>query len=304
VPGVVSSREESANIRVVGFDSQSSVAAPYRDSVLAGSYLDPDERDGALIGRRLATELGVAPGDSITLALVDGNGNSVDASFEVRGVFGTGIPSYDDGSVMIPLERAQGMADVGDRASAVVIQLDDEERAAGVAAALGSADVRALTWTEINELILETLELSMSFYLVLDLIVMLVVAVVIANTLLMAVFERVREIGILASLGLKRRQIMTMVLMEASILGVCGIVLGLILGLLGVVYLARVGLPVSEQIAASAGSYAMGTVMKARFVPGLTLGLAVWTLIVILLAALYPARFASRLEPVEALHRT
>ena len=130
---------------------------------------------------------------------------------------------------------------------------------------------------------------------------MLIVAVVIANTLLMAVFERIREMGILAALGMKGRQIMLMFLFEAATLGLAGIVVGVGLGSAGVWYLATVGIYIGD-IASTVNSFALGTTMYGRFVPDTFASLSLWTLVIILLASLYPAWFAARLEPVEALH--
>src|SRR5215207_3916919 len=106
----------------------------------------------------------------------------------------------------------------------------------------------------------------MSFYVVLDVIVMVVVAVVISNTLLMAVFERIREMGILAALGMKGRQIMLMFLLEAATLGIAGVVVGVVLGSAGVAYLATVGIYIGD-VASSAGTMAVGSTIYAHFVP-------------------------------------
>jgi ABC-type antimicrobial peptide transport system permease subunit len=129
---------------------------------------------------------------------------------------------------------------------------------------------------------------------------MLVVAVVIANTLLMAVFERIREMGILAALGMKGRQIMFMFLLEATLRGLAGIVVGVVLGSAGVAYLATAGIYIGE-ISATTQGIALGSTVHARFVPFTFAALSFWTLVVILLASLYPAWFAARREPVEAL---
>jgi ABC-type antimicrobial peptide transport system permease subunit len=130
--------------------------------------------------------------------------------------------------------------------------------------------------------------------------VILVVAVIIANTLLMAVFERVREMGILAALGMKGRQIALMFLLEAAMMGLVGVVLGIMLGLAGVGYLATVGIPIGD-VGSLAQGVAIGSTMYARFSASGVVALSLWTLIITLLASLYPARYASRLEPVEAL---
>jgi len=130
---------------------------------------------------------------------------------------------------------------------------------------------------------------------------MLIVAVIIANTLLMAVFERFREIGILAALGMKRRQIMQIFLFEASILGLAGIVVGFALGSVGVVYLSNVGIPIGAAASVAGSNFAIGSTMYAHYAPDTFFWLAVWTLVFVLLASLYPARYAARKEPVDAL---
>ncbi len=143
---------------------------------------------------------------------------------------------------------------------------------------------------------------AMGFYSILDFIVILIVAVIIVNTLLMSVFERFREMGILASLGMKGGQIRQMFLLEAATLGLLGIVVGIIIGAVGVGYLATSGIPIGDKMAAVAGSnFALSSTMYGRFDPASFVQLSLATLIVVLLASLYPAFYASRLEPVEAL---
>jgi ABC-type lipoprotein release transport system permease subunit len=160
-----------------------------------------------------------------------------------------------------------------------------------------------LTWSDLNKFFVETMQTAMSFYVILDGIVILIVAVIIVNTLLMSVFERVREMGILAALGMKGRQIRQMFLLEAASLGVAGIVVGLVLGAAGVAYLATTGIPIGDKMAAVAGSnFALSATMYGRFDASSFISLSLATLIVVLLASLYPAWYAARLEPIDALH--
>ncbi len=224
-----------------------------------------------------------------------------EAIFTLRGVFESGVAIYDEAAAMMPLARAQTLAGTGDRASVVFILLDNQDTADSVAAALSSPTVTALTWKELNAFFIDTMQTAMSFYIILDGIVMLIVAVIVANTLLMAVFERIREMGILAALGMKGRQIMQMMLIEAAILSFFGIFFGVVIGIGGVMLLAQNGIPLGES-ATVASTIALGNVMRARLVPETIFWLSVWTLIVALLASLYPAWFAARLEPVKALH--
>ncbi|MFQ5593425.1 MAG: ABC transporter permease [Anaerolineae bacterium] len=301
INGIVNTADDSVGVRVYGIDVSSPIYQPIREATFASGFLTADDRSGILIGNRLAEDLGVSVGQKLVLTIVNADGQPEEGVFTIRGLFATGLPFYDQNSVFLPLAKAQAFAGTGERASAIVIMLHDQDRADEVAAALSGPDLITPTWQDLNAVLLTAARTGLSFYYILDVIVMLVVAVVIANTLLMAVFERVREIGILASLGMRAAQIRLMFLLEAAILGVAGIVVGFGLGSLGVAYLASAGLEIGDVATAAGGAMVLGTKMYAHFMPGLFIGLAVATLVVILLASLYPAWYASRLEPVEAL---
>ena len=127
---------------------------------------------------------------------------------------------------------------------------------------------------------------------------MLVAITVIINTMLMAVFERTREIGILTALGMKGHQVIALFLAEASLLALGGIAFGLLVGWLLTAYFGQVGIYFGD-IGVS------GMIMGDRLYPYLTLedtiNLTITAFIVTLLASYYPAQLASRMEPVEAL---
>jgi ABC-type lipoprotein release transport system permease subunit len=299
--GVVSTQDESTGIKLFGIDTESALYDPFRQAMVAGDFLAPDDRSGILIGKRLADSLGLGVGDKVNLAIVDANGQPSDTPFTIRGLFATGFFTYDDGAVLMPLSKAQAYTVTEGHASTVVILLNDEADAGKVASALQGPGVTALTYLDMNQVFLETMSAAMGFYVILYGIVILVVAVIIANTLLMAVFERIREMGILSALGMKGRQIALMFLLEAAIMGLVGVVVGLALGSAGVAYLATSGVQIGSDIGSVAQGVAMGSTLHARFNAGGMASLSIWTMIVMLLASLYPARFASRLEPVEAL---
>lgn len=297
---ILNTAEDSTGMRLYGIDPTSPIYAPIQSGMVAGTFLTPDDRGGVLISQRVADELGIALGQDVNLTVINADGEPDEANFTVRGLFVSGIPAYDDNSILMPLARAQAFTRTGGHASAVRVLLHRQADAEAVAAALAAPGLTTLTWRDMNQVFLQTMDSAMIFYYILDLIVMLVVAAIIANTLLMAVFERIREMGILAALGMKGRQIMLMFLLQAVILGLAGLAAGIVLGSAGVAYLATVGVSLGEMGAAAEG-IAMGSTVHAKFVPGTFAALAFWTLVIILLASLYPAWFAARREPADAL---
>ena len=299
--GIIGTREESVGVRVFGIDPLSDVHKRVRDGLVAGQFIQPDDRSGVLIGRRLAESMGVTVGDQVSLLVNTSNQEADQATFTIRGLYNTGVPNYDDTTVFLPLSKAQAFTRTEGRASAITALLDDREQADAIAGALSAPGLTLLTWRDMNQVLLQAVEMSMGITYLMYLIVLAVVAVVIANTLLMSVFERVREMGILAALGMKGRQIMVMFMLEAGTLGLVGVALGVLLGSLGVLYLATVGLHLGEMATVAAAEIAYGEVIYGDFAPGATLALSAGAMVIILLASLYPAWFAARLEPIDAL---
>jgi ABC-type lipoprotein release transport system permease subunit len=300
--GMLTARDESVGVQVYGIDPLSEAHAPIRDALVAGQFLAPDDRGGILIGQRLAESLGVTIGQDISLLVSTADQQPDEAIFTIRGLYSTGISNYDETTVFLPLSKAQAFTRTGERASSIRILLDDREQAEAVAAALRTPERSVLTWRELNKVLLQAMEQGAVFLQLMYLVVLGIVAVVIANTLLMAVFERTREMGILAALGMKGRQILMMFLLEAATLALAGIVLGDLLGALGVAYFATVGLPIGDAAAAaSTNIIAYGNMLYARFSPSDMVSLSIMGLIITLLASLYPAWLAARLEPIEAL---
>jgi ABC-type lipoprotein release transport system permease subunit len=300
--GFINTADELVGVSVTGIDPGSSFHDPIRQGIVAGEYLQANDRDGVLIGQKLANDLGIGAGSRISLLVNTSDGETDEDIFTVRGLFTTGIVSYDASTVYMPLAKAQAITNAGERISAVILLTEDAETAAPVAAALGAPGRDVITWREMNALILNAIEQGNFFYNLIYGIVILIVAVLIANTLLMSVFERTRELGILAALGLKGRQIMAMVLLEAGTLALMGVVVGVVLGALVVWYMSFNGIYIGDDIASMVQGFAYPSTFYAKIAPGSFLALSLAMLGIVLLAALYPARFAARMEPVEALH--
>jgi ABC-type lipoprotein release transport system permease subunit len=296
--GIVASGDSSAAARIFGVDPASSANDPFRSGILSGEWLSADDRDGIVIGRPLAEKLGLKAGDKPNLLVNTANGDVDSQAFVIRGIYSTRTPGFDNGTIFMSLSKAQAIARAGDHASAIFILLKDRDQTGAVVAALQTRQYSVLTWDRMNALLSETEALSSSFMIVLYLIILAITATVIVNTLVMAVFERTREIGILSALGMRSGRIMAMFFAESAMLAFGGILIGLIIGAAMVAYFGSVGFSIVD-------FGVTGLLLGERIYATLTLkdavNLSLAALVVTLVASIYPASLASRLEPVEAL---
>ncbi|RJP55456.1 MAG: ABC transporter permease [Anaerolineaceae bacterium] len=297
--GIVSVRDESAGVQIMGIDPASPANEPYQ-TLVDGEFLTADDRSGVLIGYPLAESLNLKVGDSLQLLVNTSDGDVDEQQFTVRGIFTTGTSAYDKGVVFLPLAKAQSFSGAENRASYIFVLLHDREQAEAVASAIQGQNLRIRTWTEMNELLVLVNDFSNAYLTFINLIVLGVTATVIVNTLLMSVFERTREIGILTAIGMKGRQVIALFLAEAALLGMAGIAFGAAVGWAVSAYLGRVGVYFGDL------GISGEMLLEDRIYPYLTLesaiNLIVTAFVITLLASLYPARMASRMEPVEALH--
>ncbi|HQV30047.1 MAG TPA: FtsX-like permease family protein, partial [Thermoflexales bacterium] len=284
--------------RITGVDPASAANDPYRSGILSGQWLGADDRDGIVIGQPMADKLGLKAGDKPNVLVNTANGDVDSQAFVIRGIYSTRTPGFDNGTIFMSLAKAQAITRAGDHASAIFVLLKDRDQTGAVVAALQTRQFTVLTWDRMNALLSDTEELANSYMILLYLIILAITATVIVNTLVMAVFERTREIGILSALGMRSGRIMAMFFAESAMLALGGIALGLIIGGAMVAYFGSVGYYI--------GDYGMtGLLFGERIYAVLTLkdaiNLSIAALLVTLVASVYPASLAARLEPVEAL---
>jgi ABC-type lipoprotein release transport system permease subunit len=298
--GIVSVRDESVGVQIMGIDPASPANDPYR-TLTAGEFITAEDRDGILIGYPLAQSLGLGVGDKLTLLVNTADGSVDQQMFTVRGIFTTGTTAYDKSIVLLPLAKAQAFSGAGDRASIIFVLLKDREQADAVIAAISSPNYQVKGWRELNELLVLINDFSDAYLVVVNLIILGVTVTVIVNTLLMSVFERTREIGILSAIGMKGRQIITLFLTEAFLLAAGGVAAGSLLGWAVSAYFGKVGIYFGDL------GLSTDMLLEDRLYPYLTLqaavNLIITAFVITLIASLYPARMASRMEPVEALHQ-
>jgi len=296
--GIVSVRDETAGVKVIGIDPLSSANDPFRKGLVSGQFLSPDDREGILIGLSLADKLGLDAGSQLNLSVNTSNGDVNEQAFTVRGIYTTETNAFDNFYVFVPLAKAQALTQTENHASAIFVMLKNIDQTDSVAAAVQSSSYKVLTWTEMNEFLVQYENFANSYMVILYLIVLGITATVIVNTLVMSVFERTREIGILSAIGMKSRTIMGMFLAESSLLAVGGILMGLVLGSIVIAFLSKYGFNI-ESIGVT--GLLISNVIYTELTLQDAITLTLLAFVVTLVAGIYPAVLAARMEPVEAL---
>ena len=298
--GILSLSDHSRGVQVIGMDPASEANQIFRQGVIAGDFLTSDDREGILIGRPLAERFGLHAGDRVNLLINTSNGDVDEQLFTIRGIYTTNVFPYDENTVFMPLAKAQTFAGAENHASIIFVLLQNQEQAEPVAAALTSSNYQIQTWQDLNELSVQFERFAGAYMIILYLIILGITATVVTNTLVMAVYERTREIGILSAIGMKGRRIMFAFLTEAALLATGGVIGGLVLGGLINAYVSRVGMVIP------AAQGVTGILLGDKIYPYLTsqdvISLTVVAYVITLIASLYPATLAARMEPVEALH--
>lgn len=298
--GILTLGDHSRGVQVIGMDPDAQANQIFRQGVIAGDFFSGDDREGILIGKPLAEKFGLQAGERVNLLINTSDGGVDEQLFTIRGIYTTNVFPYDENTVLMPLAKAQTFAGAENHASLIFVLLHDQDQTEPVAAALSSSDYQIKTWLDLNELSVQFEQFAGAYMIIFYLIILGITATVVTNTLVMAVYERTREIGILSAIGMKGRRIMAAFLTEAALLATAGVIGGLILGGLITAYVANVGLV----IPASQGM--TGIMLGDKIYPYLraddVISLTIVAYLITLIASLYPATLAARMEPVEALH--
>jgi ABC-type lipoprotein release transport system permease subunit len=302
--GMVSNREGTLPVVITGVEpereAQVSLVA---ENVSRGRILQAEDEDVLLIGEAMAQELEVGVGDRITLVGRATHEQMRRRTMTIVGIYDLGMDVVEKRMVYVSLLEAQTLFDLRDEATGVTVYLERIGQESAVVeslqASLPGYEVDA--WDTLDPTAKSAIEINdqvMGFF---GLIILLIAGVGILNLMLMAVFERTREIGILAAMGLKRGETVILFLLEGMLIGLLGALVGSLLGGLVSVYLGQVGFPWSASDYSDLTAM-MGDRIYFRLGADKLLQRALTVAVVAALASLYPAWQASRREPAEALH--
>jgi ABC-type lipoprotein release transport system permease subunit len=303
--GLASSREGAFAVTIVGIEPEQELPVSLvAQNVIAGRYLTAADQDMIFIGKGLADAMGITVGDRITLVGRATHDQMRRRTMTVVGIYDVGLSEIEKQTIYISLGEAQALYDLNGQVTEVVISLQQLGQETAVITALKPAlpGFEMDSWQTNFPDLQQAIGMKSGVMNVFSVIMLLIAGIGILNLLLMAVYERTREIGLLGALGLKPRQISTLFVLEGAMMGLVGVAFGVGLGLCINTLLGRVGFDYSQF--ASLTEYT--ALISGRVYP--TLGMerllqrVLTALVVAVLASLYPAREAAHNEPAIALH--
>jgi len=298
----IDSRITSVDIQGIDSNLQPQVSK-IREYLKKGS-LDLEGKE-VILGEELALRVNAGLGD--TLKLVS-PATLTETLFKVKGIFNSGMYLYDSGFLMTSIKAAQDFFKIGNQVSGIAVKVDDvykvEEIKKDIYAKLSNiGQYQVRTWVDLNKNFLNALKLEKMVMFIVVTMTTVVAAFGIVNTLIMSVMSKIKDIGILRSIGAKTRSVLSIFVFQGLVLGISGIVLGLIGGI-------SLALSLNKIIDFISGAIGRSLIPKDIYyfdrIPvnfnSSDIALIIFCAFVIsLLASIYPAYYAANINPAEAL---
>jgi len=301
---MIQSPTAGSGVRIMGIDPEKEKAVTnLYTKVIEGNYLDSGKRNPILIGKKLAEKLKVKLKSKVVITLQDMEGNMTAASFRVEGIYESANTTFDEMNVFVRSNDIAHVLLLDEKSAheiAVLLNTNDQmlQVASLIAAKLPKLEVK--NWRQIMpemNLIESSLDITMFIFII---IILLALLFGIINTMLMAVLERAKELGMLMAIGMTKRKIFTMILLETVLLSLFGGLLGMGVGWMLNIYFSIYGIDISVWSEAYR-SMGFDTMIYTKLSFGTSMQIALMIFATGIIAAIYPAMKALKLNPADAL---
>ncbi len=289
-------------IQVTGSDSD---VFRLDQAIVAGAYLQPGD-EGMLLGGGLAEFFEVTVGDWLTVLAKTKAGAYEAMDLPIVGLIGTGNPGIDRNSFMVPLSTARYMLDMEEEATELAVRYAPSAAEAAtfsrIRTVLAEEDgIDLKSWEEVEEDFMALVEIKRTSSVIMLGLFVLIAVVGITNTILMAAYERTREIGTLLAMGLRGGGVRKIFLIEGGLMGLLGGAVGIALALIVIAYFSVNGIDLTAMYGDMDTGYPIKDVFYLALAPAFIAGSWLVTGLLASLASYYPAAKASRQDPAEAL---
>ena len=303
IEGMASSPTSSQGTEIIGIDPNAEKnITSISSKVTAGNYFSSKKKNQIVVGKELADKLGLKLKSKIILSFQAPDGTITYAAFRIGGIFETESSTFDKSTVFVKRADLYSLLGTTPFIHEILIKLKNPQNLLPVTDQLKKEfpGLSVKNWKKLApELDLTYELLVLELYIFLG-IILFALLFGVTNTMLMSVIDRIRELGVLLAVGMKRFRIFKMIIYETLILSLCGGILGMIIGALTILYFAGVGINLSI-FADAFSAYGISTqlypALPLEFYPMLTLMIIVTAV----LAAIYPAIKAIKLQPANAI---
>jgi putative ABC transport system permease protein len=303
VSGMASSPTTAKGVIIYGIaPGEERLISDVNKQLVQGTYFDNPVSNPAIIGEELAKKLGVKIGNKIVLTAQETDGSIGQGAFRIVGIYRTVSSQFDKTTVFALRSDVDRIFDLNDSLHEIAIMVSSSSKIDEIALEIKNAfpALDVATWKELEPELALTMDMTKEMLYIFLVIVLLAMVFGITNTMLMSVIERIRELGMLISLGMKHGRIFMMITFESVFISIIGAVAGMGLGAGTIAIFARKGIDLSI-VSSGLAAFGMSKILFP-FLPiseyPLTVALVILTSI---FAAIYPAIKAAALKPVEAL---
>lgn len=303
--GLAASGELSAGVALIGLDpTRDATVLEIHEAIAEGQWLDPADAHGVVVGRGLARTLALKPGSELVVLSQGADGSMANDLFHVRGVLMSVASGTDRGSVLMTEGMFRELMAMPTGAHRIVVRAPDGvDLTAATALVAGLApDDSVLSWKQTNPFVAQMLDAVSVQMKVVYFILYVAVAILVLNAMLMALFERIREFGVLKAIGYGPLQVFTLMVLEGLLQAVVATAVGGALALPAMAYLQVYGLDVGALGGVSMAGMTMPTIWHAAYTVSVVQVPIVMLFGIVLAAVIYPAAKAAWIRPVEAMH--
>lgn len=300
--GMLRSPIKTSGIRIRGIDVESEIrTTTFHENMVSGEYLDTDMPNAVIIGKSLAESHNLRTGNRLVLTFEDTQNQLTSGAFNISGKFESASTDYDEHNVFV---RSNDLIEILAEKPVyheIGIMLTHVDQADSVVADLNSNfdGINAQTWRQLSPELNMIVEMGDFMMFLITIIIMTALAFGILNTMLMALFERMREIGMLLSIGMSRLRVFLMIMLESVLLTAAGAAAGMVLAIISIHLLSETGINFemfAEGVAEIGFDYIIYPVLSTNDY----IGIGAVVITITILASLYPAIRAIRIDPLEA----
>lgn len=301
---ILNSAINSVSANIIGVDYHSEPKVTTLSSyIVEGKYLSGIKNE-IIISRKMAEKLELGVGDKVVAVASDIEGNVSTNLFNISGIFRSPSSELDQMIVFTNLESLQNLLGLGNNIHQFVIKTNNKDKVIEyrdrLISEIDTNEYEVLAYQDVIPLFVTMLESSKSAMVIIYVIIGIGVLLGIINSMLMSVFERIQEFGVLMSIGMNNAKIFIMIVLEAFLLGAIGTIIGIILAIIAYIPLSIYGLNLST-FSEALQMYGVKNVIYPEIDLGLILNALLVMPIAAILGAIYPSIKAIKLQPTEAM---